>query len=208
MIYSFGWRKLPLRKSRGKTRMVNMRRFAMVAAFLIGSALASVSFAKPQQASATPSLGDYARKLKAERAKEGEKPPKLFTNDNIPRAGSLSEVGSTPQSAASATAQGEGKAAGGAHDEKYYRETMKELQSQKAIHQRELAVLEQKLNLNETQYYADPNKTLLQEFTRSDISKKQADIEKKKQQIADDDKAISDLEAQCQREGCPPGWLR
>jgi cell division protein FtsL len=42
----------------------------------------------------------------------------------------------------------------------------------------------------------------------SDVNKLRDDIDKKKQQIADDDKAISDLEHQCQEEGCPPGWLR
>lgn len=182
--------------------------------------VAGAPLALPQQGSQMPSLGELARKLKAERGQTSEKPAKVYTNDNIPRTGALSDV-TTPEAPAAggAAAKGgaatgaiassdEGKSASGTHDEKYYRERMKELQSQMAMHERELAVLNQKLGLNQTQYYNDPNKTLNQEYTRSDINKKQDEIDKKKQQIASDQKAIEDLQAQCQREGCPPGWLR
>jgi hypothetical protein len=196
--------------------MVIMRRLTLITAFSVGVLVAGVSFALPQQPSQTPSLGELARQLKAEHANEGAKPAKVFTNDNMPRSGSLTQVGSTAEADQGKTTKATGesgkgseaKATSGTHDEKYYRDSMKELQSQREMHQRELAVLEQKLALNQTQYYADPNKTLNQEYSRSDITKKQDEIDKKKQQIADDEKAIADLEAQCQKEGCPPGWLR
>jgi hypothetical protein len=196
-----------------------MRRLTLIAAILAVGLTGGAGFALPQQTSKTPSLGELARQLRAERGQKSEKPSKVYTNDNIPRTGALSDVGPSAQSTsgettakgettAEAGSAGEGKSASGPHDEKYYRERMKELQSQKAMHERELAVLNQKLSLNETQYYSDPNKTLNQEFTRSDINKKQDEIDKKKQQIAGDQKAIDDLRAQCQQEGCPPGWLR
>jgi hypothetical protein len=192
--------------------MVSMKRLSIFVAFFAGSLIASAPLALPQQGSSTPSLGDYAKQLRAERAKEGEKPAKVFTNDNIPRTGGLNESSSTADKGGTAE-NGSGKAgneksASGTHDEKYYREAMKELQSNKEMHQRELAVLEQKLSMDSTQYYSDPNKALQQQYTRSDINKKQDEIDKKKQQIADDEKAITDLETQCQREGCPPAWLR
>lgn len=191
----------------------------MMAAILAVGLMASAGFAPAQQTSKTPSLGDLARELRAERGEKSPKPAKVYTNDNIPRTGALSDVGPTGQStpgetaatgqtSAGAASAGEGKPASGPHDEKYYREQMKELRSQKAMHERELAVLKQKLALNQTQYYNDPNKTLTQEYTRSDITKKQDEVDKKQQQIASDQKAIEDLEAQCQKEGCPPGWLR
>jgi hypothetical protein len=194
-----------------------MKKVAIFVIFLVGG-LVAVAFAQSQEAPSaqtTPSLGALAKKLRAERKQEGQKPLKVYTNDNIPRQGGLSTAGtvSAPSEGESGATAEAAKPAGeaaktGTHDEKYYREQMQELQSQKAMHERELAVLEQKLSLNETQYYADPNKTMNQEYSRGDINKKQGEIDKKKQQIAQDEKAIADLEAQCQREGCPPGWLR
>ena len=203
-----------------------MKKVAIFGIFLMGSLVAGLAFAQSEQAQtaqATPSLGALAKKLRAERKQEAQKPAKVYTNDNIPRQGGLMVSGEgsassegepgTSGNGKPTAAGGAGKPAGGAvatgaHDEKYYREQMKELQSQKEMHERELAVLQQKISLNETQYYADPNKTLNQEYSRGDINKKQDDIDKKKQQIAEDEKAIADLEAQCQQEGCPPGWLR
>ena len=85
---------------------------------------------------------------------------------------------------------------------------MAELQSQKEMHQRELDVLEKKLSQSQMQYYPDPNKALQEQFSRADINKKTDEIEKKKKQVDADDKAITDLQQQCQREGCPAGWLR
>ncbi len=194
-----------------------MKKTALVVAILIGSTVAGVSFAAPQQEST--SLGEIARRLKAEKDKSNTKPAKVYTNDNIPKSGDLMLSGSET-GPAEAGKPGEEKAGGGtsaeskpgAHDEKYYRDKVKELQSQKEMHERELAILQQKLNESQVQYYSDPNKTLNQQSNpgqyRSDINKKMDEIDKKKQQIADDDKAIQDLQDQCNREGCPPGWLR
>ena len=197
-----------------------MRKFAMFGIFVLGTLIAGMALAQsPQQLKPTPSLGDLAKRLRAERSKETQKPAKVYTNDNLPRGRDLSESiseGASPEGkqeikgeakGETSTATGAG-ASSDAHDEQYFREKMKELQATKEMHERELAVLGQKLNLNETQYYGDPNKTLNQEFSRSDINQKQGEIEKKKQQISEDEKAIADLQAQCQREGCPPAWLR
>ncbi len=169
------------------------------------------------QARAEPSLAEQARKLSAEQAKEGHKPVKVFTNDNIPTGpGGISVVGPAPN----AIEPGEqllGKeqvtstssdASSKKHGEKYYRKAMSELSAKLEMHRRELAVLQQKLNLNQVQYYPDPNKTLRQEYSRSDINKLQKEVEEKQQEIAADEKAISDLEAQLRREGGEPGWLR
>ncbi len=200
-----------------------MRKLILAVAVSVGSI--AMCFAAPQQSAqqgpSTPSLGELARRLRAEKGKSDTKPAKVFTNDNIPKSGDLmlsgSESGSSETSKpgeekASASTETSGGEKSGAHDEAYYREKMKELQAQKDMHQRELAILQQKLNENQVQYYSDPNKTLNQESNpgmyRSDINKKQEEIEKKKQQITADEKAIQDLQDQCQREGCPAGWLR
>ncbi len=198
-----------------------MRKIALLTALLVGSVVAGVGFATPQQGSTTPSLGELARQQKAQREKAASKPVKEYTNDNIPKSGGLMMASSSEPAAGSNGGEGETSAAGspgraksksGVHDEKYYHDTMAELQAQKEMHQRELTVLEQKLSQNQMQYYPDPNKTLNQESNpalyRSDITKKQTEIEKKKKQLEEDGKAIADLQQQCQREGCPPGWLR
>lgn len=94
------------------------------------------------------------------------------------------------------------------HDEKYYRSQMAEIQHRLDTHKRELEVLQQKSGLNQTQFYTDPNKTLQQEFTRTDINKLNDDIAKKKEQIAKDEKDMDDLRDQLRREGGNPGWIR
>lgn len=155
------------------------------------------------------SLGNLARQVKAEKAKE-PKPAKVFTNENIPKAATETIAGESPtakkpgdEGAPDASAK-----TGGAHDEKYYRTHLSELQTKLDMHKRELDVLQQKLSQNQVQYYPDPTKTLMQEYTRSDINKLTADIDAKKQQIADDEKAIDDLGNQLRHEGGDPAWLR
>jgi predicted RNase H-like nuclease (RuvC/YqgF family) len=180
------------------------------------------------QAQEGPSLGELARQLKAQRAKAATTPAKEFTNDNLPGrpaaagltvAGSMSEE---PRATKSEEAEGSkvagateqpagGEAAGAVHDEKYYREEMGKLQARLETHRRQLSVLEQKLSQGSMEYYPNPQKTLEQESTPafySDTNKLRDEIAKKKQDIADDERAIEDLRDQLRREGSPPGWLR
>ena len=163
------------------------------------------------------SLGELARQQRAHRATSQEKPKKVYTNDNLPPktsggvsvAGQMSATVEAPRGGESAQAGAAGSAQGAdVHDEKYYRKTMGELRSQLDLRKRELGVLEQKLAQGSMQFYTDPNKTLQEEYSRSGINKLQEDIEKKKQDIAAAERAISDLEDQLRREGAPPGWLR
>ena len=198
-----------------------MKKAIIAGVLAAGAFFANTCWAQSQQTRNVPSLADLARRLRVERSGGSQKAAKVYTNDNLPRQGALSDVASendssqTGSNGANATTaktdsgSSTGAAAkAGAHDEKYYHDALAELEATKAMHEKELAVLDQKLSLNETQYYADPNKTLNQEFSRSDINKKQGEIEEKKKQIAGDQKAIDDLRAQCQQEGCPAGWLR
>ncbi len=178
-----------------------------------------VSVGHAQQSTTAPSLGDLARKLRAQHAQEKEK-PKVFTNDNLPArpAEQPLSVAAGMSEKTEASKPGEKPAAESAskpeeeepqvHNEKYYRAQMSKLQSRLSLHRRELEVLQQKLGQNEMQYYPDPQKTLDQQYTRGDINKLQQDIDKKKQQVADDEQAIEDLREQLRREGGDPGWLR
>lgn len=168
------------------------------------------------------SLGDIARQLKAQRAKAAKKPAKVYSNDNLPKrqpgealtmAGGISnEVPPPPPDASASGGTGGGEAASsgpaGAHDEKYFRAKMAELRDRLENHQRLLNVMQQKQSQGQTQYYSDPNKTLQQEFSRSDATKAVDDVAKMQQNIADDEKAMDDLRDQLRREGGEPGWLR
>jgi hypothetical protein len=173
------------------------------------------------------SLGDLARKVRAEKSKEA-KPAKVITNDNILSPGPESGVPVPATTADQNPSEKKPEKPGGeavtesketgdihptpdagqVHDEKYYRARMSELQASLDLHKRELSVLEQKLDLNQTQYYNDPQKALEQQYSRDDINKRTQDIDAKKQQIADDEKAIDDLRDQLNRESGDPGWLR
>ncbi len=172
----------------------------------LGANLVKAQTANPDD----KSLGNLARELKAQKSK-APKPVKVITNDNIVTANPETAMTPSPseKKPADVTAPANpDEKKGEAHNEKYYRSKMSELQSNLDMHKRELEVLQQKLGINQTQYYNDPNKTLQQEYTRGDIGKLNQDIDAKKQQIADDEKAIEDLNQQLRSEGGDPGWLR
>jgi parvulin-like peptidyl-prolyl isomerase len=153
------------------------------------------------------SLGEIARQLKAHKAKE-PKPVMVVTNDNITELGDQSAPIAAPQSKDSASPSSEASKPAEVHDAEYFRTHMSALQNQLDTHKRELAVLQQKLGQNSTQYYSNPQDSLMQQYSRSDINKLTADIDAKKQQISDDEKAIEDLRDQLRREGGDPEWLR
>jgi hypothetical protein len=227
-----------VRLAEGKVFM-SFKRLLVVATVALAVSGVGQLFAQSQGESAEgPSLGDFARQQKAQREKAAKKPAKEFSNDNLPArpaAGALTvaaamsaegeekktqetegteaaasgqestggEVAKTPEAGTSESAP--------AHDEAYYREAMRKLQDRRAMHQRQLSVLEQKLSQGQMLYYPDPNKTLEQESTpafHSEINKLRDEVAKKQQDIADDDKAMDDLREQLRREGGPPGWLR
>ena len=171
------------------------------------------SYGQQTSGSGNNSLGDVARALKAQKSK-GSKPVKVITNDNLPAADrgqpepSTASKDSNAKNSAASAPKDESKPPAPSHDEAYYRKQMSTLQDNLDLHNRELTVLQQKLGQNQTQYYSDPNKTLQQEYSRADLDKLTAEIDAKKGQIADDQKAIDDLHEQLRQEGGDPGWLR
>jgi hypothetical protein len=184
-----------------------------VLGFVLVCLAAAIGYAQQTTDTNSTSLGEIARKLKAQKAaKEAKeaKPVKVITNDTMPSAkdGDIGFVASTGAKPSTDAPAGGSSTSTAAHDEKYYRETLSKLQDQLDTHKRELDVLQQKLGQNSVQYYSDPNKALQQGYSREDINKNQADIDAKKAQIADDEKAIEDLHDQLRREGGDPSWLR
>jgi len=219
-----------------KCQIAGIAGLAMVFGLGAGFALAqnTSSSVSPAQNSATSeSLGDLARKLKAERAKSQEK-PKVITNDDLatlPPLPGQSTASPAKPSKTSKEAKPGGKSAQetsgkevepefakatpaqpeGTHGEEYFRDHMSKLQDRLEIHQRELSVLEQKLGQNQMMYYPNPNQGLLQESgpsAMSDVYKLQDQVTKKRAEIAEDQEAIEDLREQLRREGGEAGWLR
>jgi hypothetical protein len=223
------------RPAEGKVFM-SFKRLLVVATVALAVSGVGQLFAQPQGESAEGlSLGDLARQQKTQREKAAKKPAKEFSNDNLPArpaAGALTVAAAMSTEGEEKTPEGTEAAASGqestggevaktpeagtsesvpAHDEAYYRDAMRKLQDRRAMHQRQLSVIEQKLSQGQMVYYPDPNKTLEQESTpafHSEINKLRDEVAKKQQDVADDDKAMDDLREQLRREGGPSGWLR
>ncbi len=153
------------------------------------------------------SLGNIARQLNAQKAK-APKPVKVITNDTISTEAKEPSALAPPAKGKSSTGAAPEEPPAKAHDAEYYRSQMSTLQGNLDTHKRELDVLQQKLGQNQMQYYSDPNKSLQQQYSREDVNKLTDEINAKKQQVADDEKAIEDLRDQLRREGGDPGWLR
>jgi len=201
---------------------------SMALTFALGAGIATA------QNSSVP-LGDFARKVKAQREKSGER-AKVYTNEDLEAlpppgqhlAGSPAKPSPSSKEAppgekrskeAVESEAGKESAATGSeatpseetHGEKYFRGRMSKLQDRLDIDQRELGVLEQKLGQSQMMYYPNPNQGLLQESgpaAMSDVYGLQDQITKKKEEIAADHAAIEDLREQLRREGGEPGWLR
>ena len=170
------------------------------------------AIAQTQQPAEPTSLGELARKLRAERARENQKPVAVFTNDNLPGGPAApAESEKAAQAAKLSKAAGEPAKSAGKHDEKYFRSRAEALRSQMELHQRELNVLQQKLGVGSTGYNPNPQKTLEQESTPafySDQNKLRSEIDAKEQQIVDDQKALDDLRDELRHDGGDPGWIR
>jgi len=208
--------------------MARVLTVALIWGLGMGIAAAQNSTSPAAQNSTSPvPLGDLARQLKAQRAKSQGK-SKVVTNDDLT---SLPPSPNNPSTATKEAKPGEEPAqkTGGneaekettktpaaengvqAHDENYYRGQMSKLRDRLDVDQRQLDVLQQKLGQNQMQYYPDPNKGLLQESgptAMSDIHKLQDQIDKKKADVAADQKAIDDLQDQLRHESGDPAWLR
>lgn len=158
---------------------------------------------EPEVVSHQPSLAQVAQKLQEKRSQENLKSVPLYTNDNLPTGpGGLSIIGSgsgsaaaqanTVQSAAQPSPEEAQQAA-------YLRGKLARAQQHLAMHQGELSVLQQQFNQSKMQYYPNPNKTLMQEYSRQNINKLADQINAKKQQISEDQQEIDSLQDQLQR---------
>lgn len=158
---------------------------------------------------AQPSLGQVARELKASQKAASVAP--LYTNDNLPRgATGLSILG---PSTLSPSASEENAPLGGGSQASiqqiaYLRGELARAQKQLHLRQRELAVLQQQIGQSKMQWYPNPSQTLMQEYSRQNVSGLADKIGQTKQQIAEGQQAVEDLNEQLQRAQAQYGWVR
>ena len=200
----------------GKGEQMRNSRKYVAFVFLVGLIFVISSPAPAQGPSTVPSLGEIARQLKAEREKQKQTPVAVFTNDNLPSRGSLGIASARLENGAKEEAQGNRTSVASAppseeHGEKYFRSKAQKIRSQIQFHQRQLAVLKQQLGLARMQYYPDPQKTLEQESTpafQTDVDKLRAKIETAEKAVADDQRAMDELQQELRRARGNPGWIR
>lgn len=172
-----------------------------------GSSEQSKQQAPPAQ---EESLTDASRRVR-EQKKETAKRPKVFTNDNIPKQGDISAVGSepaAPENAENASAGSEKGDKNSANHERDWRARFEKLHHKLEQDQADLDVMQRELGVLDLQYYNDPVKGMQQELTRSDISAKTAKIAAKQKEIEADKQAISDADDELRKSGGEPGWAR
>lgn len=181
---------------------------SIVLGFILVSLAAVPVHGQTQEDANENSLGNIARKLNSQKAKD-PKPVRVFTNDNLSGFDDAVSV-SNPDTKEVKTPSPENPGVKvTTHDESYYRSQMSSLKGKLETHQRELDVLQQKLGQNNMQQYQnDPNKSLQQQYSREDINKLKSDVDAKHLEVDADNKAIGDLRDQLRHEGGDPGWLR
>lgn len=190
----------------------NPLRFAapvfLALAFLPFAALAQQDAS--QQPTGDP-VADAARKARAEQ-KTAPKPKKVITNDDIPAAPPPAPAAASAPANAAAQAQDDQSAPNAAENnpksEAYWRKRFKKQHDKIEQAEKELDVLQRELNKDQVQYYSDPQKALMQEYTRSDINDTAAKIDAKKKEIASLKDELSNMEDELRKAGGDPGWAR
>jgi len=188
-------------------------------ASLLACSLLAFSGGAQEKPTTTQDLLQAARK--AQQSK-GSKPParRVYTNDNIPSASEVSEA-AEPAQASGATAGGGSStgsgtvaagaaAAGGsgALNESQWRQKFAELRAKIATAEKEADLIQRERNLNEQQYYTNPNKALREQYTRDELNNQKAKIDAKKEEIARLKQQLADLEEELRKAGGPPAWAR
>ena len=199
----------------------------MLAAVLCSAGWTYAAAQDTPTANQEPSLGDAARKARAEK-KSAPPPKQVWTDDNLPKI--PREVPPAPaEGEAQPAAEGAGgekpaekPAAPSAADENQKKAELEAKWRQKFADahkkldddQKDLDLMQREYNLKQQQYYSDPNTAMREQYNRygggrgPELNELQKKMEDRKQQIEQDKQAIADLEDQLRKEGLPSGWSR
>lgn len=167
---------------------------------------------------AQESIVEAAKKARAQKKATPKGP--VFTNDNIENVrGTVNVVGSVPAPPVEGEEKADAAAKPAAKDEKaaakevvkdetYWRKRFAEARKQLADAEKEADILQRELNLQNQQYYSDPNKALQEQYSRKQLDELKQKIDEKKAEVARLKQAISDLEDEMRVAGGDPGWAR
>jgi hypothetical protein len=160
------------------------------------------------------SLGDVARQ-EEERRKSVKDPAKVITNKDLssvpPGVASAPTVDSSTLADADAKRDATGESSKDAKtpakDQKYWSRRLKDLQTGLDRDQSYSAALQSQINGLTTEFTAraDPAQRAVIERNRQ---KALAELDRLKDAIVKDKKAIEDFNDEARRAGVPPGWLR
>ena len=92
--------------------------------------------------------------------------------------------------------------------EKEYREKFAKLREELSLQERRLDVMQRELNLMQNQFYTNPQDTLTQETTRSNINTRTQEIGAQRAAVDKAKQAVADLEEELRVKGLPAGWAR
>jgi hypothetical protein len=166
-------------------------------------------------------VADAARKAREQKKAEA-KPKKVFTNDDVAPApspapaataasstdGKDGKAGDANAAAKTGDAAGTDAKADKPLDEAGWRKRFAEQRAKISQAEQELDILQRESSKLQTQYYADPQKALAEQYTRKDVTDQDAKIAAKKDQIAKLKQGLSDLEDQLRASGGDSGWAR
>jgi phage-related minor tail protein len=155
------------------------------------------------------SVAEAARKAR-EKKKDAPKATKTFTNDNLPSKGAVSVVGAQPAPAKEGEAGKEAKEgeASGEKDEGYWRARFAEARRKIREAEKEADLIQREMNLNQVQFYSDPNKALREQYERKEINEQKKKLDDKQAEIRDLKRQLSELEDELRRAGGNPAWGR
>lgn len=197
--------------------------------------LCAAGLAVEVSAQSQPSLAEVAQK-EAARRKAVKAPAKVYTNDDLVKAGLLTtgatSPATTPSAGASSTAASgqaggatvpEGQpapaaeaAAGGAEtpppaeptkDEAYWRKRITDARRRLRESQVLADALQSRINALTTDF-VNRDDPIQREAIAAQRREALAELDRKTRQIEEAQKAIADIEEEARRSGVPPGWLR
>lgn len=161
------------------------------------------------------SLADVAKK-EEERRKAVSQPAKVYTNKDLnpvpagstppPPAKDANAKDAAKDSKDAKDAKGDGKDAG-TKDQKYWSEKLKALREQLDRDKTFADAIQTKINALTTDF-VNRDDPVQKRAIEADRQKALAELQRLTKAIADDTKAISDLEEEARRAGVPAGWLR
>ena len=177
------------------------------------------------------SLGEAARRAQ-EQKKEAPRAKRVYGNEDLATAGTISVVGSAQASGSTtpsgsvagtvgavatgtttgvttgaATKPGD-KAKDSAANEAAWRKKFSELRDKIALKAKEIDVTQRELNLKQQQYYSDPNVALREQYSRSDINDSKTKIDDMRRELVEMQAQLTDLDDQLRRAGLPSSWSR